>query len=159
MTTAGTLVIAIATLAAAPSAVPSDAQTSTARWTSDYKAALTAARAEGRPLLVVIEKPAEREFRVEQVSAKVDSTQAALLSSYKLCRVDATTPQGRKLAEKFDATALPYTAIVGSGRWVVYERNGAFTDRDWINMLVSYRNGQKTRRAVWSRSGLRNCFT
>src|ERR687892_389208 len=99
------LSVTTTTLLLALAAAPNPPQ-----WMNDYGAALRQARAEARPLLVVLEAPAVE----TNVSTPVSyaATEAELLGHYKLCRIDVRTPYGKSVAAAFKATAFPHTAII-----------------------------------------------
>lgn len=135
-----------------------------AEWTSDYRRALNAARSAGRPLLVVFEQPSKAEFRISQISAKSDAISASLLKGFELCRIDASTDGGKRIAEAYRATEFPYVAITDRyARRIVYRKAGQFTDRDWATMLVRYGEGVSQPVSISSggsgSSGRRRCFT
>jgi len=130
-------------------------------WTTDYGTAYKAAQQAGKPLLVVLEKPAEPRFRIEQVSVSASKDPSALLEPYELCRIDVTTSAGGKMAELFGATEYPHIAITDKRvDQIVYRNTGKFSDLDWATMLVTYRNGTKPQMEFAPiRSSGRMCFT
>lgn len=113
-----------------------------AEWSNDYAASYEAARRDQRPLLVLFEKPLDSEARITQVSLKADAINSALLKPFEVCRIDATTPMGEKLAESFRATQFPYVAITDKAvRRIVYRKSGQFTDSAWAATLTSHADG------------------
>ena len=137
------------------------------QWISDYGVAIQAAKSAQQPLLVVLDKPNEPGQRFEQASYTSDKTQLALLSNYKLCRVDVTTPYGRKVAEAFEATQFPYTVITDKTCTKIrYSKVGHLGTEEWITTLAEYKSGQRSKQFVSRRSSLWNgersgriCFT
>ena len=115
-----------------------------AEWTNDYGAALKAAKAEGKPLLVVIENPADRAVRFEEVSLTVQQSTNELLSKYKLCRVDVTTPYGQAVAKAFRASLVPTTVIIDKTASVqIFSKSGRFTGDQFRSTLAKYQAGKR----------------
>ncbi len=128
---------------------------SASEWNDNYGDALKDARAVQKPLLVVIDEPSNPKGRVEQVNFTNDTTQTELLSSYRLCHIDASTPYGKKIAKAFGAKSFPYTAITDkTSKVLIFERSGSFDTQDWVATLIKHRKGE---RAVKRAS--RICFT
>ena len=100
------------------------------RWTADYAVALAATKTTQRPLLVVINDPWRTDVRLEQVSSSTDKTQAELLASFQLCRIDAKTPYGRQTAESFKVQEYPFAAIIDrTGSVILHQQSGPVTAR------------------------------
>lgn len=115
-----------------------------ADWIADYGVAFRAAREQRKPLLVVLERPTEARFRIEQVSASAGNEDSALLRPYTLCRIDVTTKHGKKMAELFRVNEFPQIAITDNQvDQVIFRRQGKISDLDWATMLVSYRKGTR----------------
>lgn len=113
-------------------------------WLSDYGVALRQTQAEGKPLLIVLDDPADAARHVEQISYTEDRAQTELLRHYKLCRVDVSTEYGQKVAEAFGARQFPYTAIIDTeGEVQIFRKAGRFVDDEWTATLARYRNGQR----------------
>jgi hypothetical protein len=111
-------------------------------WKGDYAKALEAAKKAGKPLLVVMEKPGDS--MTETVAADSDVTSSSLLEPYELCRIDVTTPEGKCVAEAFDASEFPYTAVTDKEKKnIILRKAGHYSRLDWATMLVTYRNGKK----------------
>jgi hypothetical protein len=130
------LVSLLATLSASPQG---------SAWMDDYGQALQAARAARQPLLVVIDDHSASDERLRHISHRTESTQSEpLLKPYILCRVDVSTPYGKKVADAFRATAFPYTAIIdNTASFVLARRSGAMTPADWSTLLVAHQTGQR----------------
>lgn len=132
-TTAAVLMLAFGAMAA-------DAQ----EWTSDYGAALKVARAENRPLLIVIEDAGQPAVRAEQVKQVAAGAGDALLAPYVLCRVDVGTEYGRKVAASFRATRTPHVVITDRGaRRQIFQRSGRMASSEWRATLTTYRTGRR----------------
>lgn len=120
-------------------------------WMSDYGAALKAAKAERKPLLVVIEDPSQREARFEETSLADQPPSRQLLSKYKLCRVDATTAYGAAVARAFRAQALPYTSIIDkTGSVQIFVKAGPLSTTQWRAALVEHQSGAKPEPVICS---------
>lgn len=108
-------------------------------WTSNYASALQAARLQQRPLLVILENPNNPDQRVEELKPGDGTEMGNLLLKYELCRVDVTTDYGQKVAEVYDATALPCTVITDkSCRIVMFRGFGQYTPEMWSSTLEFY---------------------
>jgi hypothetical protein len=115
------------------------------RWTADYAVALAATKTTERPLLVVINDPWRTDVRLEQVSSSTDKTQAELLASFQLCRIDAKTPYGRQTAESFKVQEYPFAAIIDrTGSVILHQQSGPVTAQEWSAMLARHRSGVYT---------------
>ena len=134
--------IAISLFGHAPQSDPSRSA-----WESDYGRALAATReARQRPLLVVIDMPADAQHRIEPVrliKEKSVNQDAGLLAAYELCHVDASTEYGQKVAEAFKTKAFPHVAIIDkTGRKIIHTAGGPLTDAKWKALLTNYKAGE-----------------
>jgi len=128
----------------AASASPND-------WMNDYGAALKAAKAERKPLLVVIEDPARRTARFEEASLGDQRADRQLLSKYKLCRVDGTTAYGAAVARAFRAQALPFTSIIDkTGSVQIFVKAGPLSETQWRAALAQHQSGAKPEPVICS---------
>jgi hypothetical protein len=122
------------------------AQDATPAWKTNYAEAYHASRAAGRPMVVVIEKPADPAYPVNQasfLSARVAADEAALLANYELCRIDASTEYGQKIAKSFGAAQFPYVAITDKKVEVLLaQHTGGMTRQQWVAMLANHRTGE-----------------
>jgi hypothetical protein len=117
-------------------AVSGGQRTGEDRWTTNYAQALRAARENHKPLLVVIENPADAQQRVDAAQLESDPARKALLERYQLCRVDATTPYGQKVAKAFGADDLPFTAVSDDDTQVLlFQKAGEMSRQDWAQAL------------------------
>ena len=130
----------VATLALSMSMV--GGSSSSREWSTDYARAFRVAKSSQRPLLVVLEESQKPGTQVKQASFTLDDTMNALLGPYELCRVDVSSPYGRKVAAAFGATRFPFTAITDrSCSVLVYKKTGQFTMQEWVAMLVAHQRG------------------
>ncbi len=91
--------LAVATIAASTFAVTP----AKVNWQADYGKALAATKNDQRPLLVVLDNPADPAATFDAKLLAAEGEQADLLKSYRLCRVDVSTEYGQKVAEAFGA--------------------------------------------------------
>lgn len=125
--------IAASTLAATPGKV---------QWQADYGKALEATKSDQRPLLVVLDVPSNPQSSVEAPLLSTDGEQGELLAKYELCRVDASTDYGKKVAEAFHATQFPHTAIIDkTGKTMIFQKPGKIAADQWKTTLASYQAG------------------
>jgi hypothetical protein len=128
--------LAATTLAATPGKV---------QWQADYGKALAATRSEHRPLLVVIDNPTLPQAHIDEALVATDGEQGKLLTSYALCRVDASTPYGKKVVQAFGAKQLPHTAIIdNTGSVVLYKQPGKIAADQWKTTLAKYQSGDRS---------------
>lgn len=124
-------------------------------WNDDYYDAWRTAKKSHQPILVVFEKGTTN----HPLARQPDVTTQALLQPYILCRVDASTDRGRKLASAFKVTSYPYTAIVDKEvKTIIYRRPGHPDTREMVKVLVDYASGRPRRRVQVTRPAA-ECFT
>ena len=132
------------------------AQTVGPQWSHDYGEALAATRSLQRPLLIVLDRPEEESRRILPARFTPDATGKALLKPYELCHVDVATPYGRRVAEAFQVTQFPYTAIIDrSGQKIIFRQAGKFNTDEWASTLIEYKEG-RIKQPVQQDE---NCFT
>lgn len=133
-----TAMMAIGVLASAPES---------AEWQSDYGDALAATRAaDNQPLLVVLDEPQAEETSIEPVLGEGDSkiVDKKLLKHFRLCRIDASTSYGRKIAGVFKAKRFPHVAIIDkSGKVILFKNSGKITSTEFTNALKSNQDGER----------------
>ncbi|HEX6961983.1 MAG TPA: hypothetical protein VF175_08965 [Lacipirellula sp.] len=130
--------LAAATIAASTFAVTP----SKATWQADYGKALAATRSDQRPLLVVLDNPADPKAAFDAKLLAADGEQGQALKSYRVCRVDVSTEYGQKVAEAFGATQFPHTAIIDrTGSTVLFKQPGQMDGQQWQATLVKYQKG------------------
>ena len=114
-----------------------------ATWHDDYTTALKAARADRKPLLVVMHNPQQPQQTLEQV-AKAQTESTTLLENYHVCRIDVSNANGQRVAQVFRATQFPYTVITDrAAQKIIFRKGGDFTDAQWSETLADYRRGSK----------------
>ncbi len=118
-------------------------------WSRHYDKAKHAAQTAKRPLLVVIENPSEAKQRLDEERLPVDTAQQGLLGKFHLCRVDATTDYGKRVAKAFGAQQFPFTAIIDKqSRLIVFRKAGQMTRQEWRNALARKNSPSGTRVVV-----------
>ncbi len=131
--------LATALLAAAAAAAPAQP----IQWQSDYGKALAATRANDLPLLVVLDKPAVNDARLDPALLGQDTEAGSLqqdLHDFELCHVDVTTEYGQKVADVFHAKKFPYTAVIDkSGRYVLFSNAGEINADQWNNIVNTFK--------------------
>lgn len=130
--------LAVATIAASMFAVTP----AKVKWQADYGKALAATRSDQRPLLVVLDNPADPQATFDAKLLAADGQQAELLKSYRLCRVDVSTEYGQKVAAAFGATQFPHTTIIDkTGSTVLFKKPGQITGDEWQTALTKFERG------------------
>lgn len=128
-----TTVVAALALSSAPQAP---------HWEADYGKALEQTRLDSRPLLIVLDNPAEEGKQL--APALTGKDQAELLAAYDLCRVNVTTEYGKKVAEAFKAKQFPYVAIIDkSGAVILHKQSGVVSSEAWEATLTKYKAGER----------------
>jgi hypothetical protein len=127
------------------------ATASPSEWTNDYGVALKAARTERKPLVVVIENPAESAVRIGEISLVDQQPTRQLLAKYKLCRVDASTPYGQAVARAFRATTFPTTSIIDkTGSVQIFVKAGPLSTAEWLAALAKHQSGARPEPVICS---------
>jgi len=120
-------------------------------WLDDYGKALQQTKQSGKPLLIVIDRPAKS--AVQSVAAKPDHRDE-LLNVYVLCRIDASTKYGQAVAESFKAQSYPYAAIIDrTGGYIIFSKSGAMGETEWTNTLTQYQKGVQPSVAYYDENG------
>jgi len=112
------------------------------RWSNDYGAALAATRKSDRPLLVMLENPADEKQAASMARFAPAGFTASTLMRYHLCRVDVSTDYGKDVAKVFHTTEFPATVIIDpNGREILYRKSGHFSDTEWDSLLTRFQDG------------------
>ncbi len=99
-------------------------------WSPHYGKAKSQATVARRPLVVVIEDPSDAAKRMDDQALAMSTLEK--LNEYQLCRVDASTPYGKRVAEAFGAKQLPFTAITDREvRQITYSKAGQMSSEQW----------------------------
>lgn len=112
------------------------------QWEADYGKALEQTRSDSRPLLIVLDTPeAEKGSVAAEVLGGADKE---LLAAYDLCRVNAGTEYGKKVADAFGAKEFPYVAIIDkTGSVILHSRAGEVTESNLKSTLARYKSGDR----------------
>jgi hypothetical protein len=130
--------LAVATIAASTFAVTP----TKVKWQADYGKALAATRSDQRPLLVVLDNPADPNAAFDAKLLAAEGEQGQVLKSYRLCRVDVSTEYGQKVAQAFNATQFPHTAIIDkTGASVLFKKAGQMPGDEWHTTLAKFQKG------------------
>ena len=61
-----------------------------------------------------------------------------------LCRIDAGSKYGQAVAQAFETTTLPYTAIIDKrAERILFSKAGQFTATEWSTTLTSHWRGER----------------
>ncbi len=113
-------------------------------WLDDYGVALRQAEMEGRPLLVVLENPAEAKAAAHLASLSHDPQASQRLESYKLCRIDVRTDYGQRVAQAFKAASFPHTVVIDNTASVkLFKTSGQMSPSEWQSVLARYESGER----------------
>jgi hypothetical protein len=113
-------------------------------WSDHYANAKHAAAQVQRPLLVVLEDPADPKGRFDQQQLASNASQLDLMKKFELCRMDVNTPYGKRVAEALKATQFPYLAITDkSTSYITFRGAGAMTADEWQHTLEAKQNGER----------------
>jgi hypothetical protein len=108
-------------------------------WLTDYGAALQAARTTSRPLLLVISR--EGAVPNSEVQPGSEPVAESPLESYVLCRIDAKSSYGKRVAEAFRVTEFPHAVIIdNTTKKILYSKAGQFSDQAWQATLAKYQS-------------------
>lgn len=102
------------------------------KWSRHYENAKQVARAEQRPLVVVIEDSTKNaDFNVDAKTKEV-----LLEKNFQLVKVDVRTKYGREVAKAFGAQEFPYTIVTnGDCTEIAFRQAGPMTVWDWAFAL------------------------
>jgi hypothetical protein len=119
-----------------------------AQWESDYGDALAETRSqENQPLLVVLDEPQADETSLEPALQEASDAKVAdgkLLKHYRLCRIDASTKYGQKVAGVFKAKRFPHVAIIDkSGKVVLFKQTGKISTTQLTTALEKHQDGER----------------
>lgn len=133
-------------------ALLSDVPTET-NWNRNYGETLQVARESHRPLLILIVDGAIENGAQKSLPQLKSTELADLLSEYEVCRVDANTKYGAKVAKAYRATQFPYIAISDARcEQIVYRRIGQLEEKRWTTLLREHRVGLPTDQLVTKKS-------
>lgn len=112
-------------------------------WATHYGQARKSAQQVQRPLLIVLEDPEKPTAKFNDGKLASGEGQKELLENFTLCRVDVSTPYGKKVKEAFRADKLPYTAITDkSAQYITFRGGGAMKPSDWTAALSKHKEGE-----------------
>ena len=101
-------------------------------WTEDYSEALSNARCDRRPMVVVLENPE----KVKQRAGSIFHVEREILTKFEICRVDVGSDYGKKVAELYSPSELPYTVITDPEcEQIVFRGVGERSINQWTKTL------------------------
>ncbi len=107
-------------------------------WEADYGVALEQCKSHERPLLVVLDVPADAKQRIAPEWLKNKKN----LDNYELCHVDVTTDYGKKVADVFRVKSFPHVAIIDrSGDVILSRMSGPVSEEKWLSNLSQHKLG------------------
>ncbi|MCA9121203.1 MAG: hypothetical protein H6822_21860 [Planctomycetaceae bacterium] len=124
--------------------VSTDLQANELVWHSDYGAALELARSSERPMLLVISRgnPYAEASRQSAAGQRPYPAEEAL-KSYVLCRVDANSEHGQRVAKAFQVSEYPHSVVIDrTTTRILYRKTGPFTKETWAAMVTRYQHKQ-----------------
>lgn len=124
-------------------------------WLDDYGVALRQCRVEGKPLLVVLERPEDQLPTSTKQASTYKAAENELLRQYKLCRIDVRTDYGKAVADAFGAKQFPHTVIIDkTARKQVFVHTGELSKDEWNATLASHKNAEYVEAEVNSSSSM-----
>lgn len=110
---------------------------------TDYREAWNAARAEGLPLLVIINpKHEEGAAAVDLDLVTRTRHRRELLASYVVAVIDSSTEQGERVHRLFKSPPLPRVSVIDrEQKWQLYRTSSRLTAEDWNLVLEGYQKG------------------
>ena len=111
-------------------------------WMTHYGRAVERTKTQSKPLLIIFEKsPSKgggpRPSQTASLTNQADSSD--LLNKFVLCRIDATTRYGSRVATAFKIDHFPCTVIVDRvGRRIIFQKTGQFSTPEWTAILARF---------------------
>ncbi len=108
-------------------------------WTSDYPQAFKQAEALNKPLAVFIGSGAAG-WNAASTQGELDNQARRLLNEKYVCLyIDASSPEGKKVADSFEARNLPTVVISDRARaYQAYRRAGSLSPSQLTSVLQRY---------------------
>ncbi|MFO0916561.1 MAG: hypothetical protein U0795_26635 [Pirellulales bacterium] len=114
-------------------------------WETHYGKAIESAREHSKPLVVVMENPAQPQQRLDENSLLQAAQAGEKLQGYELCRVDVSTDYGQKVAAAFGAKTFPYTAVSDQkSKYLTFRKAGQMSADEWNSALASAHRTART---------------
>lgn len=109
-------------------------------WKRHYDSAKRIAQAAKKPLVVVLENPKSANQKIDISKLAANDLRMLSKGSFELCRVDATTDYGKKVAAAFGAREFPYTVVTDNkSKRIVFRKPGQMSRKDWTLALAKSR--------------------
>ncbi len=109
------------------------------QWTNDYRQALKQGEALGKPLAVFIGSGTAG-WNAASTHGELDNEARRLLNTKYVCLyIDASTPEGKKVADSFEARNLPTLVISDRSRaYQAYRQTGSLSPSQLTSVLQRY---------------------
>jgi len=109
----------------------------------DYKQAWRAGRAQGLPVLLILNPgPDADSGSVDANLLRRTRQRRELLGKYVVAVVDASTPQGQKVHKLFQSPALPRVSVLDKQqKWQIYRTSQPLSPEDWNLVLEKHQKG------------------
>lgn len=135
--------LSAALMAATPPGASYDAGP-TAHYVS-YTTGYEAARAQGRPMLLILNPGADSTGEAVTFEALSKTRQRRdLLKKYVVVIVDSQTRHGRQVRESFRVRQLPYVAVIDKRQQKqIYRTSEALQGQQWTWILDTYQTGER----------------
>ncbi len=112
-----------------------------------YGDAIEQARMTAQPLLIVISRDAGLPHPIEP--AEASASRQDPLKSYVVCKIDANSEYGMRVAAAFRVKEFPHSVIIDkTGKRILYRKAGAFSNESWAATLEKFEGGSRPQAAV-----------
>jgi hypothetical protein len=111
-------------------------------WQSHYQQAKKTAHQSQRPMLIVLENPRRSETSFDETMLAGQHKQVELMRNYLLCKIDVTTPYGKRVAAALRADRFPYTLITDkTATYITFRQAGKMSSEQWCLNLEMHKQG------------------
>ena len=109
----------------------------------DYKQAWRAARAQGLPVLVILNPGGDSDSPAVDVEfLRRTAHRRKLLGNYVVAVIDTSTERGEVVHKLFESPALPRISVLDKQqKWQIYRTSRDLSAEDWNIVLESNRKG------------------
>ena len=109
----------------------------------DYKQAWRAGRAQGLPVLVILNPGSEADSRsVDTDLLRRTGQRRELLGKYVVAVIDVSTREGQAVHKRFQSPQLPRVSVLDKQqKWQVYRTSQSLSAEDWNLVLEKHQKG------------------
>jgi hypothetical protein len=109
----------------------------------DYKQAWRAGRAQGLPVLVILNPGSEADSRsVDTDLLRRTGQRRELLGKYVVAVIDVSTRAGQAVHKRFQSPQLPRVSVLDKQqKWQVYRTSQSLSAEDWNLVLEKHQKG------------------